>query len=203
MHLSLQDPRRDEYAEFYPWPKEWHFFTTPERWIAKIMNSWVALNPGADAYGFIADDIVLHTPGGLGKLEILANPWFIAYPNDMLQRHRLCTHFCIGHKLIEAAGWFVNPRFTHHFIDTTWWMIGINSGLLRYAPDVLFEHVHPLTGKVASDEVYAKTESMYGDSTEKWETYVKQQLKRDVFRVLEALTVDTENVHGRLLRRSA
>jgi hypothetical protein len=191
VHVSAQDPQKEEYAKRI-WPESWEFYSTDERHVTPILNGFWRQHPHASSIGFVADDILLHTPVGLELLACEAESWYIAYPNDLLQRHRLCTHFCVGGKLIETVGWFANPRFVHHFIDTTWYLIGVNTGLLRYCPEVIFEHVHPLAGKVQEDEVYKYANSLYGEGLRRWQDYQEHDAIRDVKRVLAAITREFE-----------
>jgi len=149
------DPHGEAYARM-EWPEEWEFYTSPAEGFTAAMNEFFAKYPDEPTYGFIADDIRLTAEESLDYLESLASPFFIAYPNDTIQRDRLCTHYCIGGDLVRIMGWFSPPFLSHGFTDQVWKLLGQGAGLLRYAPHVVFYHKHFLAGRAPYDDGYAK-----------------------------------------------
>ncbi len=156
------DPRREDYLK-ETWPKGWTLYESEHRDIVGTLNEWFKAHPKEDFYGFMQDDLRLLTPGGVEILEALAHPFYISYPNDALQRHRLCTTFCIGGELARLMGWWVHPSLKKDYVDTVWMHLGQQTGLLRYAADVIWEHRHLIAGKSERDATYAIS---YGESKE-------------------------------------
>jgi hypothetical protein len=190
------DPRGSDYAKI-AWPKSWEFYVSPAEHFTPAMNEFFSKYPEEDTYGFIADDIRLTSDGALEYLEGLAAPFFIAYPNDTIQRELLCTHYCIGGDLVRLLGWFSPPFLQHGYTDQVWKAIGSKTGLLRYAPHAIFYHKHFLVpGRGAEyDEGYKKIYSKDGYMTseivkrdaEVFAEYRKKALASDVALVKVAL----------------
>jgi len=201
VRLYVHDTRMADYKAMR-WPKNWFFYTSDKLRCGPALNEFYHdKNPTADSYGFIADDIVLRTKGGLGHLEALAEPYFIAYPNDTLQREKLCTHFCIGGALVRELGWFSLPGLQQS-IDMPWMYIGMHTSLLRYAPNVVFQHKHFLNDGAPKDATYSMvyagnsttpTADFIQQDTRFLEKYMEKQIFEDVVKIKKMLFVDTED----------
>jgi len=184
------------------WPNLWKFYDSDAKTCVEALNEFFQLVPEEPFYGFIADDIVLRTKGGLDHLQALATPFFVAYPNDTIQRERLCTHFCIGGDLVRLMGWLAYPKLEHGHLDVVWHALAGNSGLLRYAPQVIFQHKHYLTGLAPHDETYAASYSpgarqpdtmqVMADK-ERWEVYLKEEFEGDLQKIKKALFESCED----------
>lgn len=166
------DPKLNQYFA-YEWPEGWELSVTDHEWTAEALNGFYDWNPNQDFYGFIADDIVLRTPGGLKIVEDAAKPWFMAYPNDGHWRHFMPTHFCMGGELLRTLGYWVPRVLKHNGIDMAMLNVARNCGLLRYCPQVVFQHKHFLIDpRVKKDETYSRvyTESWIdkGTDLERW-----------------------------------
>jgi hypothetical protein len=188
------DPHKEAYFSV-EWPKGWNFYESPAEWCGEALQEFWLMRPDEPFYGFIGDDVVLRTPGGLEILEREAGDWFIAWPNDTLQRWRLSTHFCVGGKLTNVLGWWVYPPLRHHYLDMPLYHIAINTGLGRYCPQVIFQHKHFLLGGVEKDATYSR---IYGDSNEPtgemheaaekiWLDYAREGLAPDIRKVLRTV----------------
>lgn len=151
--LWQDDPDLSEYQKLSI-PEEWTINIRAERFTASdAMRALVTAYPRADSYGFLGDDVVFHTKWK-DELAQAAAPCFIAYPDDCLQHERLCTHFVCGGDLVRALGYWALPGIVHSGLDWVWMLIGYNvRGLLKYCPQVIFEHMHYIVGKAASDKV--------------------------------------------------
>jgi hypothetical protein len=106
--------------------------------------------------GNLGDDHVARTPGWDRAIRDALTTPGIAYGDDLFQRERLPTAPFISAAIVNALGWYAPPGLTHLFIDNAWRDLGAQSGCLRYLPDVVFEHVHPLAGKADWDDGYVK-----------------------------------------------
>lgn len=177
------DPRGADYARI-AWPESWEFYTSPAEAFTPALNEFFAKYPNEENYGFIADDIRLTSEGTLEYLEMLASPFFLAYPNDTIQRDRLCTHYCIGGDLVRLMGWFSPPFLQHSYTDQVWKLLAGKTGLLRYAPHAVFYHKHFLVSgrKAKFDASYAKIYNERGEEltevTKKdWEVFQQYTAK--------------------------
>ena len=191
VRIWADDPRRADYENII-WPDNFQLYSSDKKWLGAALNEFYHLHPGEPSYGFIADDIVLRTKGGIRILEETAGEWFVAYPNDTIQRERLPTHFCIGRKLLETVGFFIHPFFKHDFIDCVWHGIGLHTGLLRYCPQVIFEHQHVLNEKAVMDATYEEVNAAKKEGLVMWEKFVREQLPRVVKRVQAKLINEYE-----------
>lgn len=135
------DPCREEYLSIQ-WPESWELYVSPAKGAGEALNEFFRLHPNEESYGFIGDDVVLRTTGGVGELERTAGEWFIAYPNDCVQRFLIPTHFCIGGELARTIDCVVPPMFKHNYIDVGLKELGERMNLLRWCPHVIFQHKH-------------------------------------------------------------
>lgn len=162
IRLWEKDPRLADY-QAQTWPENWTFYISDTKYFSAALNEFFARHPDESVYGFIADDIVLTGSGGLEYLAAMANPFFIAYPNDTLTRHFLPTHWCIGGELARTLGWIAPPFLRHLYTDNVLKMLGQSCGLLRYAPHVVFYHKHFISNRSKFDAAYSE---MYSDKGE-------------------------------------
>ena len=202
VRLWRGDPFYLEYKKLN-WPQTWRFYDSDAKGCGEALNEYFELHPDEPFYGFVADDIVLRTKLGLEHLQALAIPYFISYPNDTIQRHRICTHFCIGGDLVREAGFFAHTGFHHGYIDMVWLRIGLEAGLLRYAPHIIFQHKHFLVKTAEWDETYAASygapDSKQPDTLismadgEMFEKYLKEQHPSIMQRIHRELFVNCED----------
>jgi hypothetical protein len=61
--------------------------------------------------------------------------------------------------IVRELGAMVPADVEHLYCDNVVRDIGIQAGCLRYLPEVLIEHMHPVVGKAESDEQYARVNS--------------------------------------------
>jgi len=157
LHVRIwdKDPRRADYFAC-DWPEGWKLYRSSAKGAGEALNEFYRLHPNEDSYGFIGDDIVLRTPGGLAILEETAKPWFVAYPDDVLQRHRIPTHFCMGGRLASTLTYIVPPMFKHNYMDAGLQNVVAPLNLLRYCPQVIFQHKHFLVKEygIEKDDTY-------------------------------------------------
>lgn len=185
------DPCYDQYFSV-DWPASWELYSSPAEWWGDAMREFFTMRPNEKFYGFIGDDVVLRTVGGLDKLEALAEDWFVAYPNDLRHRDRLCPHYAMGGKLANKLGWIAPPGFRHGYADVALFNLALNTGLLRYVPDVIFEHRHPHFGNAENDAVYAKAESITKEGEKRWDYFQQVHLPKLVMQVRVALRSEFE-----------
>lgn len=110
------------------------------------------------AVGFLGDD---HRPRTAGwdrqYLDVLGELGTgLVYGNDLIQGEALPTQVAMTSDIVLATGYMVPPGLTHLWIDNAWLALGQALGAIRYLPDVVVEHMHPIAGKAAFDEGYAE-----------------------------------------------
>ena len=106
------------------------------------------------AIGFMGDDHRPRTEGWdtayLDALHELGTG--IVYGDDLLQRWRLPTQVAMTSDIVRALGYMAPPSLTHMYVDNFWLDLGRQAGCLRYLPDVVVEHMHPVAGKADWDD---------------------------------------------------
>jgi hypothetical protein len=48
----------------------------------------------------------------------------------------------------------VPPNMIHLYLDNFWMKLGNDLGKLKYIPEVILEHMHPIAGKAEMDQGY-------------------------------------------------
>lgn len=124
----------------------------------------------ADTYSVLAwwgDDCVFKTPGWdqimLAALEDLGGSGWV-YADDK-RRRDVPEHWMVSSDVVKALGWFANPALGHFYIDNSVAELGKRSGLIRYCPEAVVEHLHYSVSKSARrDRVYSATEKRFGQA---------------------------------------
>lgn len=110
------------------------------------------------ALGFAGDDHLPRTRGWAARyLEALRELGTgTVYGNDLLQGERLCTQWAMTSDIVRALGRMVPAPVEHMACDNSVMDLGRLASCLRYLPDVVIEHMHPLAGKAEWDTGYAR-----------------------------------------------
>ena len=108
------------------------------------------------ALGFFGDD---HRPRShawdqryLDELHDLGTGF--VYGDDLLAHERLPTQVAMTSDIVQTLGWMALPGLDHLWCDNVWWDLGHALNKIRYLPDVIVEHQHPLAGKAEQDAGY-------------------------------------------------
>lgn len=80
----------------------------------------------------------------------------IVYGNDLLQGANLPTAVFLTSDVVKTLGYMCPPHLVHMYLDNAWKDWGTSMSRLRYLPDVIIEHLHPVAGKAPGDEGYAE-----------------------------------------------
>ena len=108
------------------------------------------------AVGFLGDDHRPRTSGWalryLDALHELGTGY--VYGNDLLAGERLPTQWAQTSDTVRALGAMVPAPLTHMFADNQIFDLGHAIDRIRYLPDVIVEHRHPLAGKASDDDGY-------------------------------------------------
>lgn len=119
---------------------------------------WLAEDGGTFAVGFMGDDHRPRTPGWdvecYNNLRELGTG--IVYGNDLFQYENLPTQCAMTLDIVQALGFMAPPTLKHLYVDNFWRDLGNELEMLRYLPEVVIEHMHPLAGKAEWDEGYRR-----------------------------------------------
>lgn len=113
---------------------------------------------GHFAIGFAGDDHLPRTVGWASTMLAALSEMGtgIVYGNDLLQGERLCTSWAMTSDIVRSLGRMVPASVDHMYCDNSVMDLGRMAGCLRYLPDVVIEHCHPLAGKADWDTGYAR-----------------------------------------------
>jgi hypothetical protein len=184
--LAEDDSRLVSYPTI-PWPDTWTFDVCPLRGVGPTLEWVFQKYPQESFYGLLGDDVVLEH-GHPDSLVALAGEWFLAFPDDGVQGHRLATHPVLGGKLVRAVGRLAPEVFYHSYIDTYWDCLARSTSMLRYNPQVRYEHRHPVKYPELMDDTYRESMSAIDSDADAWRRLVQDnRLQRDAQRVREAV----------------
>ena len=110
------------------------------------------------ALGFAGDDHLPRTPGWASRYlaELRALGSGIVYGDDGYQGEKLPTQWAMTADIVGALGRMVPAPVEHLYCDNSVLDLGRAADCVRYLPDVLIEHMHPVAGKADSDEQYQR-----------------------------------------------
>jgi len=187
--VDEDDPTRTHYLaalDAYP-ATTVHFGPAPSTMV-RALNAAASLYANeARVLGFMGDD---HRPRTkhwdamyLAALDQLGTG--IVYGNDLLQGENIPTQVALTSDIVRAVGQMAPPTLTHLFVDNYWRDLGRAAGCLRYLPDVVVEHMHPIAGKADWDEGHVRVnqQSMYQRDHAAYLTYAREHLAADVEKV--------------------
>jgi len=150
----------------------------------------VAAGHGYFAIGFAGDDHLPRTPGWAGRYlaELRELGTGIVYGDDGIQGQRLPTQWAMTADIVRALGRMVPADVEHLYCDNAIKDLGEAVGCLRYLPDVLIEHMHPVAGKAPMDAGYARVNraEQYAKDRAAYETW-RDRLLPDQAAMVRAL----------------
>ena len=156
--IDDDDPARDRYPVYPEYGYECLFCGPWQPMVPKLNlvagsqpRKWFAL-------GFMGDDHLPRTHGWdslmLDALREMGTG--VVYGDDLLQRERLCTAWAMTSDIVRALGRMVPAPVDHMYCDNSVMELARSAGCLRYLPDVVIEHMHPIAGKAEADEGYVR-----------------------------------------------
>lgn len=175
----------------------------PRRRVAPTLNHY-AMQCASEhfAIGFMGDD---HRPRTKGWDRRFAETLYdrgygVVYGDDLFQHDRLPTAVAVSSNIVQALGYMVPPGLIHMYMDNFWYDLGAQLGCLRYLPDVVIEHIHPLAGKVEWDSGYreANAPSMYAHDQQAYANWAVEESYEALKRVRKAITPVFDPRPGRL-----
>jgi hypothetical protein len=114
---------------------------------------------GEPLLGFAGDD---HMPRTRGWVRTIMDQFdergvAIVYANDGYQGESLPTSWVMRSAIVRALGGRMVPADVEHlFCDNAVRDLGRATDTIRYLPEVLIEHMHPVAGKAESDAQYER-----------------------------------------------
>lgn len=187
--IDTDDPSREVYHDgLRGLPNVGYIIEQPSGTMVTALN-FAAAMASKDAYavGFMGDD---HFPRTYGwdnaYLEALRGLGTgIVYGNDLLQGHRLPTQCAMTSDIVQALGYMSPPELRHMYVDNFWRDLGNAADCLRYLPDVIVEHRHPVAGKAQMDEGYLRVNApaVYEADEAAYAEYTRTRFAGDVAKV--------------------
>jgi hypothetical protein len=135
--------------------------------------------------GFIGDDIVFRTKWESEFVNFLSKEKFgLAHANDLIHvGGGLATHPFITSNLIKAVGFFGCPAVDHHYFDNYWMRMVGETGTVKYFPEIIMEHVHPIVNKAEKDALYHKIENEFLNNNIKYKEYIRKNFYNDANKI--------------------
>lgn len=143
-----------------------------------------------DQYKYIAnfsDDFIIRCKWEHQFIEFFENNSGvgIAYGNDLLQGQNLPTAVCISSNIIDALGYMIPTQLQHMYADNFWRDLGLSTKVLKYFPDIIFEHVHPDAGKSYRDPQYDYAAQVATSDQQQYSQYMHTTFAADIQKVLD------------------
>lgn len=137
--------------------------------------------------GFLGDDHCPRTHGWdqryLDALRELGTG--MVYGDDLLQGENLPTQVAMTSDIVRALGYMAPAELRHMYVDNFWLTLGRAAECIRYLPEVVVEHRHPLAGKAQWDEGYKRVNdhAVYRADEQAFAEYVRTRLAADAAKV--------------------
>jgi hypothetical protein len=179
----------------------------PTQFVGETKSMVEALNGAAAAYadalfgmtppfalGFMGDDHRPRTRGWdttyLDTLSAVGTG--IVYGNDLLQGRNLPTQCAMTADIVRALGYMAPPALRHMYVDNFWLELGRAADCIRYLPDVIVEHRHPVAGKAEWDEGYRRVNdvAVYSQDEATFRDFLREQMPAAAEKVLALRSVD-------------
>ena len=141
--------------------------------------------------GNLGDDHICRTPGWDRLVtDALTTPG-VAYGRDGIHDEALPTAPFISAAIVLALGYFFIPDVDHMYGDNAVRDIAEQTGVRRFLPELLTEHMHPAVGKAAWDEGYIRVNEIPAVELDKarYENWRRQAMAVDIGRVRAMLEV--------------
>jgi len=159
--IDNDDPKWDEYAKSENYKKLPADNKTGG--CAKSLNTGavhlldITKYPLYDYFVFMGDDHLPRTPGwDKAFIQALGHNTGIVYGDDLLQGANLPTAYGMSRDLVNELRGMTFPGCIHLFFDNFVKQLGLDLEYLKYLPDVIIEHMHPIAGKAQMDEGYER-----------------------------------------------
>lgn len=147
-----------------------------------------------EALAFAGDDHLPRTVGWARRyLDALAELGTgIVYGDDGYQGERLPTQWAMTANIVRELGRMVPAPVEHLYCDNAVLELGRAADCIRYLPDVVIEHMHPVARKAAVDDGYRQVNApdQYRRDGAAYRTWLADGLDRDAAAVRALREVD-------------
>lgn len=168
------DPKLPEYGELnidqFIFPREGKGMAKPLNRAAQLL----AYN--YDFFAFMGDD---HRPRTKGwdkafEAELDTLGAGLVYGNDLIQGAALPTAVAMSAKIVRLLNGMVPPNMIHLYLDNFWLKLGQDLKAITYLPEVIIEHLHPVSGKVEWDDNYREVNAaeVYSADAQAFKDYI-------------------------------
>lgn len=190
--IDSDDPKRNDYGDLQhqarSLPRLSYIVEQPSGTMVSALNLAASAEARhAFAVGFMGDDHRPRTRGWdqayLDGLRDLGTG--IVYGDDLFQRGKLPTQCAMTSDIVRELGYMAPPSLTHLAVDNWWLELGSRARCIRFLPDVVVEHLHPVAGKAVWDEGYRRVNSseMYSRDLAEFQRIARTSLAGDVAKV--------------------
>lgn len=158
--------------------------------MAEVLNRYARRYCNSYRYlGFMGDDHRPRTSNWDAALVDVLRPTTagLAYGNDLVHGVNLPTAVVMSSVIPRALGGMVPGDLAHLYIDNAWLELG-RATFLRYLPDVIIQHEHPIAGRASWDEGYARVNhpTVYEADLHRYRTWRATRFDEDVARIRAA-----------------
>lgn len=156
--VDADDPTHLQYFNHMPPNRGWRIVVA-DKWrplVPKLNLEAMRVVNEYHSLAFMGDDHVPRTEGWAARYveELREMGTGIVFGDDLLQGERLPTHWAMTSDIVRALGAMIPAPVEHLYSDNAILNVGRAAECLRYLPDVVVEHMHPLAGKGPADAAY-------------------------------------------------
>jgi hypothetical protein len=110
----------------------------------------------------------------------------LVYGDDLIQGENLATAICMTGDIVRELRGMVPPKMIHLYLDNFWMKLGKDLDKLKYIPEVILEHMHPIAGKAQMDQGYVDVNApdVYSADLAAFTDYIES---REYQKLVEAL----------------
>ena len=110
----------------------------------------------------------------------------LVYGNDLLQGENLATAVAMSGEIVKELGGMVPQDMIHLYLDNFWMTLGKDLNALRYIPEVVLEHLHPVAGKAEWDDQYREVNApeVYSADKQALDEYLASHAYRHLLQTL-------------------
>ncbi len=148
------------------WGSALHAELEPREYLSGKLNKTAdSMVDAYDALMFVGDDHEFQTEHWdtifSEKLDSMGGTG-ILYPDDK-RRKDVPEIWLMTSDIVRELGWLASPTQQHYYLDNIIGELGKRSGLIRWVPEVVIEHLHySVNQSVERDETYVSTEEKFG-----------------------------------------
>ena len=110
----------------------------------------------------------------------------LVYGDDLLQGQNLATAVAMSGEIVKELDGMVPQDMIHLYLDNFWMTLGKDLNALRYIPEVVLEHLHPIAGKAEWDDQYREVNApdVYSADKQALDDYLASDAYRHLLQTL-------------------